>query len=360
MMLLNLSSTLNEYIATPFKDSVQDIMTKVIDNYLGNFITVSQVVCGIGAVFYIGSILSKVLASGGEEKLDLWKLSRPVGIFLLIASCRLVCPAVDFIIEKPLTALTKQSHETQQKKIADKRKALEQKKTTVSQEKQSTESDEPSNLGTKISNAFTEVWDGVTGNLDFGTVITNKIWYLFECIADIFMSVAKLVIIMISSLYKILLTIFAPFAFALSMFPYFHDNIKHWFGRYIHASLWVPISYVLELVQNCCTESFLDKQIDFYNKVQLQGTYDVMSSGDGFQCFTGIVLSIVIGCMYLSIPTIASAIISSAGGEFMTGTAMTAVSWMGKAFGTSINIASKGSAKVAEKAIDNAKAKMGK
>lgn len=347
MVLLSLQSTLDAYIESPFKDSVHDIIQKVTDNYLASFIIVSQVICGIGAVVYIGSILTKILASGGQEKIDLWKLSRPVGILILITlSGKLVCPAIDFVIEEPLIAITESCHQDQQKKITQKRETLETIKVLA---REQVIQQDPQEASSGIGNIFSFF----TGK-DIGTQLTELVWYGLECVADIFMAVAKLIIIMISSLYKIILYIFAPFAFALSMFPYFHDNLKHWFGRYIHASLWVPISYVLELIQNCCTESFLDKQIEFYNNAYIAGSYSV-ASVDGFQCFAGVVLSIVIGCMYLSIPTLASSIISSAGGEFMTGTAMTSITMLGKAFAVPVNA----STDAVKKIVQTAKGKSG-
>lgn len=346
MVLLSLQSTLDTYIESPFKDSVNDIIQKVTENYLESFIIVSQVICGIGAVVYIGSILSKVLASGGQEKLDLWKLSRPIGILMLIClSGKLVCPAIDFVIEKPLIAITESCHQDQQKKISQKRETLVKMKLLAKEQVLQQEPQESSGFG--------NIYSFFTGK-DISTQLTELVWYGLECVADIFMSVAKLIIIMISSLYKIILYLFAPFSFALSMFPYFHDNLKHWFGRYIHASIWIPISYVLELIQNCCTESFLDKQIEFYNNAYIAGSYSV-ASVDGFQCFAGVVLSIVIGCMYLSIPTLASSIITSAGGEFMTGTAMTSITMLGKGLAVPFNA----STNAAKKIVQTAKGKMG-
>lgn len=330
-ILLSLQSTMNEYIESPFNESVKDIMKKVTENYLASFITISQIICGIGAVIYIGTLISKSLASGGQERLDLWKLSRPVAILLLITLCNsVVCPAIDLVIEEPLMALTKDCHKKEQESIAEKREMLKDIKISAEEH---IEDIEKSNGKESTDFSFVRL---ITGK-DLGTQLTDIIWFAFESLADIIMCVAKLIIVMISALYKIILKLFAPFAFALSMFPYFHDNLKHWVGRYIHASLWIPISYVLELIQNCCTESYLDKQIAFYQTICMSGTYDVASAGDGFQCFTGIILSLVIACMYLSIPTLASSIVQSAGGEFMTGTAMSGISLFGKILGVSAN-----------------------
>lgn len=110
--------------------------------------------------------------------------------------------------------------------------------------------------------------------------------------------------VIISVFFRIILAMIGPFVFALSIFPYFSDNIGNWFARYVNVYLYVPIANIMGLIQSKLMIIQTESTISTIQK----GSYEIGGDDISYIIFLGIS---ILG--YLQIPTIASWVVQSSG-----------------------------------------------
>lgn len=91
-------------------------------------------------------------------------------------------------------------------------------------------------------------------NIVSGRALRNQInFYIMEGlrqILEVLFEVAVYLIAFMRSIMCVLLVIFGPLVFALSIFEGFYDNYLQWIARFIHVNLYLPIALIiLSLVQ---------------------------------------------------------------------------------------------------------------
>lgn len=93
-----------------------------------------------------------------------------------------------------------------------------------------------------------------TYNIITGRAIRNQInFYIMDGVRQILESLFEVVVYMIAflrTIFCVLLVIFGPLVFALSIFDGFQDNYLQWIARFINVNLYLPIALIiLSLVQ---------------------------------------------------------------------------------------------------------------
>nr|WP_321411532.1 hypothetical protein [uncultured Carboxylicivirga sp.] len=91
-------------------------------------------------------------------------------------------------------------------------------------------------------------------NIFSGRAIRNQVmYYIMEGlrqIAEVAFEVVVYLIAFLRTVFCVLLIVFGPLVFALSIFDGFQDSYLHWIARFIHVNLYLPIALiVLSLTQ---------------------------------------------------------------------------------------------------------------
>ena len=125
---------------------------------------------------------------------------------------------------------------------------------------------------------------------------------------------------------KLILVYVGPFAFALSLIPYFSGSLSNWIGRYVTVSLYAP----------CVNITCFALMSLFRNTVDSIGTSGEI--GLGYY----LILSLASTAAFLSIPSISNYIVSSAGAGGLTGEGRHAASVAGGKAAVAAKLLSKG------------------
>jgi len=93
-----------------------------------------------------------------------------------------------------------------------------------------------------------------TYNIMTGRAIQNQInFYIMDAIRQVLESIFEAIVYLIAflrTIFCVLLVIFGPLVFALSIFDGFQDNYLQWIARFINVNLYLPIALlILALVQ---------------------------------------------------------------------------------------------------------------
>jgi hypothetical protein len=124
-----------------------------------------------------------------------------------------------------------------------------------------------------------QLWDkGInllltTYNIVTGRAIQNQInFYIMDAIRQLFETIFEVLVYLIAFLrtvFCILLVIFGPLVFALSIFDGFQDNYLQWIARFINVNLYLPIALlILSLVQEILI-FVLDSEIAVINALPI-------------------------------------------------------------------------------------------
>ena len=106
-----------------------------------------------------------------------------------------------------------------------------------------------------------EKWEELSGQADSGVFsglsnrvkfelskasynLKNSVKVWLSEILQVLFEAAALCINTVRTFYLLILGILGPFAFAFSTFKGLEDSISHWFSRYIHVFLWLPVANI--------------------------------------------------------------------------------------------------------------------
>ena len=209
-------------------------------------VDMARAIGGIAAFFYISKRIYEQLIA--DNPVSILPLLRPFALVLVITFWG---PFVNLLLA-PTKGLTKLSEEV----YADKKHIVQNRLNDKQQAILST--DLPSFYENEEKEA--DLWDkGVnliltTYNIISGRAIQNQInFYMMDAtrqLLESFFEVLVYLIAFLRTVFCVLLVIFGPLVFALSIFDGFQDNYLQWIARFINVNLYLPIALlILSIVQ---------------------------------------------------------------------------------------------------------------
>jgi hypothetical protein len=276
---------------TPFADSIGQVM---------------GVVCSIGALLYIGSKLWKSLSSG--ESVEFLPLLRPFVVAFLALNFSVVKRPVDFLVER-VELLTYGYFEKQFGTVAEQAARVRKK---VEEDAAARKKAEKSAWDAKLegkegleraweyakegANVAGKVLQGSAGNFlgNLSKVLVSLLYTLVYAVKIVIIWYYKYV----SIIYRSILGIFGPVAFAVAVFPGFKDGITNWLSKYVAICLWPVVFGVLNyLITSIQVE--LICSID-YSQWWSSGMAEAVTA---WQCLLLIIVEVA---TYLTVPAIVS------------------------------------------------------
>ena len=260
---------------------------------MGNLGAVASAIAAIGATLFIGMRVLGHFARA--ESIDVFPLLRPFAIGFLVLNFTIVTDFLNALM-KPVETVTQNMVDIQTTRIQQ----LEEMRQEKIQEKlhrmdQQLDALDGWQIGQYISLMIEKQRLYLSEGLD--QILKNFFYALFLA--------ARLVIITTRAFFLIVLTIVGPLAFALAIFTGFQDSHLMWIARYVQISLWFPLANILGTIVTYLQGKVITLQyLELTNNVP-----DEAQSGD----LIYMVFMVIATLSYMTIPTIASYIISSSG-----------------------------------------------
>jgi conjugative transposon TraJ protein len=209
-------------------------------------IDMARAIGGIAALFYISKRIYEQLIA--DNPVYILPLLRPFALLLVITFWG---PFVNLLMV-PTKGLTNLSEAVYANKKHIVKQKLDEKQQAI------LTTDLPIFYENEEKEA--QLWDkGInllltTYNIISGRAIQNQInFYLMDALRQVFETIFEVLVYLIAFLrtvFCILLVIFGPLVFALSIFDGFQDNYLQWIARFINVNLYLPIALlILSLVQ---------------------------------------------------------------------------------------------------------------
>jgi conjugative transposon TraJ protein len=238
-MLLQMMSTESFFNFTDFLVTAGIGQARILVN-------MARAIGGIAAFFYISKRIYEQLIA--DNPVSLLPLLRPFALVLVITFWG---PFINLLLV-PTKGLTNLSEAV----YADKKHIVKQKL----EEKQRAilATDLPFFYENEEKEAA--LWDkGInllltTFNVISGRALLNQMnFYVMNGIRQFFESLFEVLVYVVAflrTIFCVLLVIFGPLVFALSIFDGFQDNYLNWIARFIHVNLYLPIALlILSIVQ---------------------------------------------------------------------------------------------------------------
>lgn len=238
-MILQVLTT-NDFFA--FTDTLVDSGV----NHARILVNMARAIGGIAAFFYISKRIYEQLIA--DNPVTILPLLRPFALVLVITFWG---PFVNLLLAptKGLTHLSEAVYADKKhivkERLEDKQQAILSTDLPLFYENEEKEAD---------------LWDkGVniiltTYNIFSGRAIQNQInFYIMDAtrqLLESFFEVLVYLIAFLRTVFCVLLVIFGPLVFALSIFDGFQDNYLQWIARFINVNLYLPIALlILSIVQ---------------------------------------------------------------------------------------------------------------
>jgi conjugative transposon TraJ protein len=215
-------------------------------NHARILVDMARAIGGIAAFFYISKRIYEELIA--DNPISLLPLLRPFA-FVLVLSFWGVFVNLLLVPTKGLSSLSEAIYADKKHIVAER---LEEKQNAML----------AADLPVFYENEEKEaaLWDkGInilltSYNIMTGRAIRNQInFYIMDAVRQLLESVFEAIVYLIAFLrtvFCVLLVIFGPLVFALSIFDGFQDNYLQWIARFINVNLYLPIALlILALVQ---------------------------------------------------------------------------------------------------------------
>lgn len=238
-MLLQVLTT-NDFFA--FTDTLVDSGV----NHARILVDMARAIGGIAAFFYISKRIYEQLIA--DNPVSILPLLRPFALVLVIT---LWGPFVNLLLAptKGLTHLSEAVYADKKhivkERLEDKQQAILSTDLPLFYENEEKEAD----LWDKGVNLILTSY-----NIISGRAIHNQInFYMMDAtrqLLESFFEVLVYLIAFLRTVFCVLLVIFGPLVFALSIFDGFQDNYLQWIARFINVNLYLPIALlILSIVQ---------------------------------------------------------------------------------------------------------------
>jgi len=204
-------------------------------------VNMARAIGGIAAFFYISKRIYEQLIA--DNPVSLLPLLRPFALVLVITFWG---PFINLLLV-PTKGLTNLSEAVYADKKHIVKQRLEDKQQAI------LETDLPVFYENEEKEAA--LWDkGInllltTYNIFSGRALQNQINFFimngFRQVLESIFEVLVYVVAFLRAVFSILLVIFGPLVFALSIFDGFQDNYLHWIARFVHVNLYLPIALLI-------------------------------------------------------------------------------------------------------------------
>lgn len=223
--------------------SLHQTLSNLFDEMMpmcSNMISVGRALAGLGALFFIAMKVWGHIARA--EPIDFYPLMRPFAIGLAIILFPSLIYGMNGVL-KPITdataAMAKDSH-----------KGIEY--FMQKQEDEIMNQPETATAGTGNSDSFSQYEQpedngessGFLGSISQFFDWKNKIKEAINELLQIVYMAAGLAIDTIRTFYLLVLAIISPIVLGLSVFGGLHHTLEHWFARYIHVYMWLPVANI--------------------------------------------------------------------------------------------------------------------
>ncbi len=218
--------------------------------HCGELIGTGQAIAGLGALFYIAVRVWKSIAN--VEDIDVYPLFRPFVIGYAIMLFPAVITLINGVMQPTVSgtaALVNNSNQAVATLLQQEQDALR------------SSNDWQMYLGSGGSGDL-QKWESLSGEADSGLLsglsnrmkfemakasynLKNSIKAWLSGILQVLFEAAALCINTIRTFYLIILAIFGPLVFGLSVFDGFGQTLDNWLARYINVFLWLPIANIL-------------------------------------------------------------------------------------------------------------------
>jgi len=226
--------------------SFTDILVSSGVNHARILVDMARAIGGIAAFFYISKRIYEQLIA--DNPVSILPLLRPFALVLVITFWG---PFVNLLLV-PTKGLTKLSEAVYADKKHIVKQRLDEKHDAIL----------AADLPVFFENEEKEaaLWDkGInllltSYNIITGRAIQNQInFYIMDALRQILESFFEVLVYLIAFLrtvFCVLLVIFGPLVFAISIFDGFQDNYLQWIARFVNVNLYLPIALlILSLVQ---------------------------------------------------------------------------------------------------------------
>jgi len=226
--------------------SFTDVLVSSGVNHARILVDMARAIGGIAAFFYISKRIYEQLIA--DNPVSILPLLRPFALVLVITFWG---PFVNLLLV-PTKGLTKLSEAVYADKKHIVKQRLDEKHDAIL----------AADLPVFFENEEKEaaLWDkGInllltSYNIITGRAIQNQInFYIMDALRQILESFFEVLVYLIAFLrtvFCVLLVIFGPLVFAISIFDGFQDNYLQWIARFVNVNLYLPIALlILSLVQ---------------------------------------------------------------------------------------------------------------
>jgi conjugative transposon TraJ protein len=231
---------------------LQATLQQVYNSMIGHcteLIDVSRAIAGLGALVYITVRVCRAIA--GAEDVDIRSLFRPFVIGYAIMIFPSIISLINGVMQPTVSgtaAIVNDSNQAVATLLQQKQDALQH-------------SNEWQMYVSAGGSGDLDKWEALSGEADSGAFsglsnrvkfemakasynLKNSIKVWLSEILQVLFEAAALCINTIRTFYLIILAIFGPLAFGLSVFDGFGHILNNWLARYINVFLWLPVANI--------------------------------------------------------------------------------------------------------------------
>ncbi|WP_430817211.1 hypothetical protein [Carboxylicivirga sp. RSCT41] len=282
-------------------------------------VDMARAIGGIAAFLYIAKRIFEQLIA--DNPVMILPLLRPFALVLVITFWGAFIQIL-LVPTQGLTQLSEAIYHNQQPVVSEK---LQEKQNAILR------TDMP--LFVENEEKEADLWDkGInvlltTYNIVSGRALRNQIsYYIMEGlrqVTEVAFEVVVYLIAFLRTIFCVLLVIFGPLVFAISIFDGFQDNYLQWLARFVNVNLYLPIALIILALTQHLLIYVLDFEINLINSM---GMYQ-----SSLFFVSGLIVPVCGICGLVMVPKIATWIVNASGtntggGRMLRTAAMMAVS----------------------------------
>jgi conjugative transposon TraJ protein len=231
---------------------LQATLQQAYDALIANvseLIGLSSAIAALGTLWQVAGHIWKDIAKGRE--IDVEYLFRPFLIGLAIAFFPSVIAILNGVLQPTVdgtAALAGNANQAVATLLQQKEQALQQS-ADYQMYTGSTGSGNLDKWEALSGEADSGVFSGLSNRVKFEMAkasynMKNSVKVWLSEILQVLFEAAGLCINTVRTFYLVILAILGPLALAFSSYPGLGDSISHWFSRYIHVFLWLPVANI--------------------------------------------------------------------------------------------------------------------
>lgn len=272
---------------------------------------IARGICAIASVLYIGTQVGNSLARA--EPLDFLKLLLPFTFLLFIV----FFPSFRLLIDGILSPISGATSAYQASAEQDYDALMASIKAEA--QKNAGQATNGNTAGSEVGtfDALTKIWHTVQ-------VYASKlgvIYIVFGIVYAMLQAVLKgaiFIMLLMRAINMVILIIFGPVSFALSVFPQFKDSYKQWIANYINIYMWFPILNIVEAITFRANILAVSKTKSLFLSLQNDDIVNATANLQPDDFYGGIAIAIGMGLAGIfavfQVPQIANMVVQAASG----------------------------------------------